>query len=1085
MNKCVFLYRTEKWNEKIEYSRINEQMSRKANLFYLTDYFDFCLAVTPKNSEELFGRYANTTNDGKKLKIEESISDFNKNSSSKQVFSLCQGISKDDPFNQDKHYIIITTASLNPSVIEKCDGVEEIYERICKLKSNLYNFLNDKIKFLNDKDKIENDVFNVYNILSNEDFAIVIATDNPVNYYKFVLPDIRSIKDDYNNVIYIHTYTIQGYALTYNENEQRYNMRGKDDFDGEHILRGRVSKKFWEKYQCFPKIINNTFKVADSDNLIGKYNVIFKLNNTDFQKIADIIIAKKLGFEIDKTGISKTEINNLDDIIDFIKSNSFSYINERTIFDAYISNNNTTNDVNNDSVLQSKTKTLFIKLQESINNNLRELRNKCKVDDNREWNNNLYRISKINECCISMSRSLYLTPTTVYITEFIDLFLKELVNNYNEIHDDCHKECFTEYMNIGTSSINTLFIICTDKIYDNLQAPNYDVDYTYATEKMLRAYAQMLFEFCKKYMNVLLENTGGRNIDGKNSLYKPLVIPNPNNSDIYMRILFRDAAIRLNNLEININENGTTDTSETSSNELQERILIINCPFDKHILQPETHIPIMFHELGHYLPPQNRKERNQFFVSYLTLRLKIELIPIINNVLRDEYDFIFAEQCKEIKGGITIAKTIAEEFVNLIGELYYSALDENLFDIYVDQLRNLTNLLMSATENYHTSFWKIYQELKGMLELTEDDKKNLADNEMVLDVQYKALWSTDESEYKKDNININEKLCIYFNSIIKKADTNIANYKETCSKCFYDLEQECKKCLTLTKSVKDYVMNDEQQKGLVDYENEIKSKLKVLEYLNINIINAYSKLELTDELSIIRKFLIKKLYDNILKKISKDESDEDILCFHQRICREIGLTSDTYRIRKDKIDKIELFTYFIKKIITHYKEIYDEIVQNSRSSFREAIADYTMCKICKYDAKKYWDRIRKYVENQNDYNIDRIAIVVYMLMIDNNEDLNNTEAIINNCDDSIKNIIKATLQRMYSICIDNENNIVNAVKTINEACKSYILPYNIDNHNNDDENIEQITDFCLEYYYRSCINVIDKLEDADAECKEK
>lgn len=81
------------------------------------------------------------------------------------------------------------------------------------------------------------------------------------------------------------------------------------------------------------------------------------------------------------------------------------------------------------------------------------------------------------------------------------------------------------------------------------------------------------------------------------------------------------------------------------------------------------------------------------------------------------------EQYKEIEGDITIAKTIADELVNLLGELYDSALDENLFDIYVDQLRNLTNLLMSKTENYHTLFWEIYQELKGMLELTEDDKK--------------------------------------------------------------------------------------------------------------------------------------------------------------------------------------------------------------------------------------------------------------------------------------------------------------------------------------------------------------------------
>lgn len=278
-------------------------------------------------------------------------------------------------------------------------------------------------------------------------------------------------------------------------------------------------------------------------------------------------------------------------------------------------------------------------------------------------------------------------------------------------------------------------------------------------------------------------------------------------------------------------------------------------------------------------------------------------------------------------------------------------------------------------------------------------------------------------------------------------------------------------------------MNDEQQKGLIDYENEINSKLKVLQYVHKNIINADSKLELTDELSVIRRLLIKKLYDNIIKKISKDESDKDILSFHQRICREIGLISDTYKIRQDKINKIELFMCFIKKVIIRYKEIYDEIVLNSRNSFREAIADYTMCKICNYDVGEYLIRIKKYVKNSNDYNIDRITIVVYMLMIDNNEDLNNTEAIINNCDDSFRCSFNVALKRMRSICVDNTGNIKEAVKTINKACNTYSMPYNINNH--DDDDIKKITDFCLKYYYCSCINVIDKLEDADAECKEK
>lgn len=61
-------------------------------------------------------------------------------------------------------------------------------------------------------------------------------------------------------------------------------------------------------------------------------------------------------------------------------------------------------------------------------------------------------------------------------------------------------------------------------------------------------------------------------------------------------------------------------------------------------------------------------------------------------------------------------------------------------------------------------------------------KKNLADNEIILDDEYKALWSTDESEYQKDNIN--EKLCIYFNSIIKKIKLLLKNTKMLAQNVF-------------------------------------------------------------------------------------------------------------------------------------------------------------------------------------------------------------------------------------------------------------------------------------------------------------
>lgn len=1061
--KSVFLFRGEKWNYDVNEKITSAQMNnRRINIFFSLDYFDFCIAITPKHMEELFGRYDKYCSDISKV-----ISSFSKHSSSRQVFSFCRGYSGSDPFNQDKRYLIITTVSLNAILYEKCTQ-ENIFEEVQNYKEILYKIV---------EEKFETTDFNVYNIMSNEDFAVVVATDNPVDYYRDVLTEIRNKKFQ-NSTIFSHSYTIQNYALQYIN--ERYVVKGKKSLDDNmtHIIRARLSNKYWSICNYFPKITNSDFLIsADSMNLIGRYNLQFRLTSKEFDSILNLLIEKKIGLCTEcNSAVNYKDINCIDDIIYYIEKDLFSYVNERSSFNGYkaLDQKDTETGIEVDSykeqnppIRDENTKSI-----ENIESSIKDLRlkvSKCIIFQQSENLNAIYRLSKIVESCSSMNRSNHLTATVKYIINIIILLVKEALVNIEYLKGSRQMEgIFTEYFNKGVEAIYVLFSICTNKIYDNLQAPNYDVDYIFATEKILRAYAQVLREFCISYTNETRKSLG------VNSTYLPIVIPNPSNPVRSMCVLFADAAIRKNSMEIKGRESENAQDSE--------HILMIHCPFDEKIFKPSEYLRDLFHELGHYMRPSSRKLRNQFYASYIEISMRAGLYQDLLNTLSLECDMNMEYESEMDKDANDFLRMIAKRISGSLKDIYCDVAEDTYLDIYHDQIYNITLMLMENSDSLHNKFLYLVQKMELILECSESEKfkqlkKAVVDScgiqydEMAdLSIQvrdcfnklYTGNYDTDRLGRYKNSC---KKLLDYFNQEGKVKVEVLFQELEDISSVRFEQNEYRDKLLQFNLSMDDeldwikekYKESDKKYaitRGFFDFYILLNNTLKDLDNTYKQIETA-EQFEIDNHLAKIQDHWKKKIYSSIINEGIYECNVTEIKEYHRVI---FGLGLDE---KKESEASLKQYLKFMELVMFKFKTRLSEIFRACHDMFRESIADYAMYCLGGLDVQSYADIFKGEELENNDFNEKRVAMLYYIISIEKTTIKNDIK------DTAIAPKILNTLKQLNEEFGEQDINVLitETCKWMKETGENFRKSFKM--NSGELEDCCGVLEFYLKYFYRS------------------
>lgn len=1082
--KCVYFFRTEKWNNSMEDNTEKVLKRVSGSLYYTMDYFDFCFAVTPGSLEELLGKYGGKTDgnaDCRKKDIGAVVSHFNECTSSRQLFSLCMGENEVDPFEQDRRHLIFTTLSLNLDNILGSGNEDGCYDRVNKEKCRLNEILKSNL--------CQEDKYNVYQVLSNEDFAVVIATNDPSGYFERALPLLRGEG-------YVHSYTIQGYGLRFGEGSERISFKGREEFRDTHLMRARMSSDYWERFETFPQISNPAMRIDEREQLIGKYNIIFKLKADEFYKVLPEIIGKKLGLDM---GVSRTKqkvncvIQSVDDICIYIRWDLFSYINERTLFHCKTSDvreqafEDECGEPNGGNMCDFQFYKTHIRIPgesivKKISGNTFGEKDLCI--------NSLYRLQQIYESCAAMGRNLYLRPMVLYILQLIELFLVECNRNFESVLK--RPECgaaFARYMIDGVSAFNTMFTICKDKIYDNLQAPNYDVDYTYATEKMLRAYGRIL----KKFSDSYIKETKGSTSGGNNEYY-PLVIPDASQSRTHMKILFTDAAIRENDLRI-------PDDEKNKSHQSEKRILLIYSPFDSEILRFSQYLPCLTHELGHYLRPKDRRERNKLYAAYIGMLLEMGMTQSLCRVLGCEYSWELFQKRKIPQRHLV--RYIAEESRHIIQTVFCRAAKDTLLDLYNDQLHQILCLLFQTVHPLDGQLRELVEKFMRMMEESLPTGDYQETGRPVLEA-----WGRCEDDLKRLDIcggkkDMEQQIIDCCNCITKSGeDKELEHYRANCRKlgevirkaeqiwmekvwigeldedtvqkikggdpeCEFEFtgEEEYRLTGIYHEMKKEYPSNSKEWarvKGYASLYSRLARFNDNFRYQLECIDKAENRLEVTDDIVKIQNLLIDEIFKGTQERLKKKK-----MYRYPELYRDLGL--DCGRPDEQEERKVK-FRAMWRKMALDVRGYTEELFVNGKYSFREAMADYTMCRVNKWSEQKYLPYIVRELETVDEVNIYRIAIVLLMLQSTEEDRLDMLSDFLD-IPEEYRRIIEYTVKYLKGSLDADQMKAIDRIKEpIDKASEEFLCAMTewgyMDKNGWREDDLTQIR-FLLDFSYRS------------------
>lgn len=1097
--KCVYFFRTEKWNCPMDQNTVEIFGKVQGSLYYTMDYFDFCFAVTPDNLEELLGKYSFVKSDKKmeerKRYIEEVVSHFNECTSSRQLFSLCMGENDTDPFEQERRHLIFTTLSLNPDIIFDVEDESKCYDRVNTKKSELNKVLERNLS--------PEDRFNIYQVLSNEDFAVVIATDNPSDYFKKVLPLLRAQG-------YVHSYTIQGYGLRFGTDREMISFKGREQFQDTHLMRARMSKKYWERFETFPGIDNPSMRIDEKEQLIGKYNVIFRLSDDEFYRVLPAIICKKLGLGPGKYKIEQNiscMIHTVEDLCVYIRQDLFSYVNERTLFhcqddetkEVIFGEEQESSDlekIRDSEFYEERIKTSKAKIVEEISKSTFREKDLCI--------NSLYRLQQIYESCAAMGRNLYLKPMVLYILQLIALFLSECTKNFETVlrRPKCGP-AFAKYMIDGVSALNTMFTICKDKIYDNLQAPNYDVDYTYATEKLLRAYGRILKKFSDSYIEKTKESTSGGNNE-----YYPLVIPDASQSSTRMKILFTDAAIRENDLRIPGEE-------EKRNHQSEKRILLIYCPFDSEILRFSQYLPYLTHELGHYLRPRDRSERNKLYAAYISMFLENGMIQSFCRMFGQEYSWPLFQKRKVQNRHLV--RYVAEESKNKIQEIFEEAAQDTLLDLYHDQLRQIIHLLFLDVHPLHDQLRELVEKFERMMH----ESIPLSDYQEIIQ-PVKEAWKACEDSLEQlqvcsEGSDVKRQVIDCCNTITSpEKDEKLENYRKSCGELRQraaeaeqvwmervwegELEEELiagikggeadsrlqftraerrNVAVTYHEMRKEYGENEKEWakiKGYVSLYNRIARFNDNFRHISECIEDAENRLEVTDDIVKVQNQFMDEIHKSTEKRLEKLK-----IYAYPELYRDLGID---YGQAGNEEEGKRKFRVMWRKMAADEKDHLEELFVGGKYSFREAIADYTMCCVNKWSVQTYLTHIGSKMEMVKEQNIYRIAIVLMMLQNEGTEQLEELPEIPE-FPSEYRQSVKATVKYLKGSLDEEMMKVIDKIKEpIHEAADEFHCEMEEWDYMDEDgwkeDDLTQIR-FLLDFSYRSKYKVI---EEQKSKCRE-
>lgn len=428
----------------------------------------------------------------------------------------------------------------------------------------------------------------VYVMLSAGDFAIVIRSRRPDTAYSIstYLRKRKAGKEQAScggseYVIY-KTYTLStiGRKIIHVEDEHG-NLQKQDRF----IVRGCYSNKYWKEQEDVRKFQENLSEnVEELHPLSGRYDFTVRLREDEFYQI--------MSFSDNE---AQTEVNQsarVKCMKYFIDQEYLTSINERYLMDsAELGSKLTDQEVMSRSIFLSdkgdegddllnkngKQITILMEKYEMIVGKSRNI-----IGYRKNIQQYLYLLKRQIILCKNINE---LSDTRIYAKVLIELLsvILNSVEQYVELCSQSEKDIWLNALeNNLRKSIVTLDSYAQYIRNNNLQSmqtPNYNIETSMSTEKILIGYSELLWRFIEFYKNTIKETSMKE--------YLAVMVPNLNSSNLNIDVMFRE---------------------EESQD---KRLIVIGSPTLEEITDFPIIFPALFHEVAHQFRYESRERRNR------------------------------------------------------------------------------------------------------------------------------------------------------------------------------------------------------------------------------------------------------------------------------------------------------------------------------------------------------------------------------------------------------------------------------------------------------------------------------------------
>ncbi len=485
----------------------------------------------------------------------------------------------------------------------------------------------------------DDDIYQIYRTITSEDFCVVIRTSKFRKIYDAALK-IMGLKSESTKRRVFFTYTnigieLKGKGKDKNGDITRFlslheSVREKNR-DINFVLRFRIENEALEEIQALKSLQQNEKEAAqpvvieDVNGMIGRYDLVVRLEMDEFMEIYPFLCLNITGYEIsyDITDFKSQLIGKL---VEKMKQRIIQTINTRVIMKMYTAK---------ESLPSTQAASLLDKNDiERINQRRKKglgLYKKFKDDYGTKFLTEKYRYDELIRMLDSLMNSYenlaYEIDTHInwfICSQYLEDLFESMITYMKHVGEEPTQKAIDKFLNefqVFVSAFDVYLRLLQGINQNTIQAPRYDISAPIDGQKFLIAYSEFIDSIHEAYRMDEWAPKGDDVCQEKRRKEKTIIYPD----------------LTIKNLEL-VEVFDYDRINKPEEENTKTKLLVCKLPMFEYFERPYDLIPLVSHEICHHMLVTDREKRNEYMIKRFFKAIAEEAVQEVQNrFVKNEY----------------------------------------------------------------------------------------------------------------------------------------------------------------------------------------------------------------------------------------------------------------------------------------------------------------------------------------------------------------------------------------------------------------------------------------------------------------